>query len=117
MYTRSLSICSSTSSFYLTGDHRALHSFPTRRSSDLGLQRLALDVLHRDVEKALDLVGIVDGHDVRMIQRDHLRCRSEEHTSELQSRRDLVCRLLLEKKKPTWYRDLPFRPWPPLVPR
>src|SRR5690349_23763135 len=34
---------------------------------------------------------------------DHHRpagvARSEEHTSELQSRRDLVCRLLLEKKK------------------
>src|SRR5690349_24260544 len=29
------------------------------------------------------------------------RGRSEEHTSELQSRRDLVCRLLLEKKKKT----------------
>src|SRR6266496_4671954 len=29
------------------------------------------------------------------------RGRSEEHTSELQSRRDLVCRLLLEKKKNT----------------
>src|SRR5690349_22490546 len=29
------------------------------------------------------------------------RRRSEEHTSELQSRRDLVCRLLLEKKKKT----------------
>src|SRR5215471_20736981 len=28
-----------------------------------------------------------------------LSLRSEEHTSELQSRRDLVCRLLLEKKK------------------
>src|SRR5690349_22418908 len=28
--------------------------------------------------------------------------RSEEHTSELQSRRDLVCRLLLEKKKKIW---------------
>ena len=28
-------------------------------------------------------------------------CRSEEHTSELQSRSDLVCRLLLEKKKTT----------------
>src|SRR2546428_5942901 len=27
--------------------------------------------------------------------------RSEEHTSELQSRSDLVCRLLLEKKKPS----------------
>src|SRR5204863_3467815 len=39
-------------------------------------------------------------------QRKHLKMaiprptfRSEEHTSELQSRRDLVCRLLLEKKK------------------
>src|SRR3712207_7468046 len=29
----------------------------------------------------------------------HLRRRSEEHTSELQSRQYLVCRLLLEKKK------------------
>src|SRR2546428_6465350 len=29
------------------------------------------------------------------------RARSEEHTSELQSRSDLVCRLLLEKKKTT----------------
>src|SRR5690349_24015745 len=29
---------------------------------------------------------------------DGCRMRSEEHTSELQSRRDLVCRLLLEKK-------------------
>src|SRR2546421_2074125 len=29
------------------------------------------------------------------------RLRSEEHTSELQSRSDLVCRLLLEKKKKT----------------
>ena len=29
------------------------------------------------------------------------KSRSEEHTSELQSRRNLVCRLLLEKKKPT----------------
>mgnify|MGYP000194346631 CR=1 FL=1 len=30
-----------------------------------------------------------------------VRVRSEEHTSELQSRSDLVCRLLLEKKKQT----------------
>src|SRR5438874_6189267 len=30
--------------------------------------------------------------------------RSEEHTSELQSRRDLVCRLLLEKKKENKYK-------------
>src|SRR2546421_6485851 len=32
--------------------------------------------------------------------------RSEEHTSELQSRSDLVCRLLLEKKKRTHRADL-----------
>src|SRR5690349_22887702 len=32
-------------------------------------------------------------------QRHGRAARSEEHTSELQSRRDLVCRLLLEKKK------------------
>src|SRR3712207_7341365 len=32
-----------------------------------------------------------------------LGIRSEEHTSELQSRQYLVCRLLLEKKKPTQY--------------
>src|SRR6266496_6317523 len=34
-----------------------------------------------------------------MHQLGGLRIRSEEHTSELQSRRELVCRLLLEKKK------------------
>src|SRR5690349_22773208 len=33
--------------------------------------------------------------------------RSEEHTSELQSRRDLVCRLLLEKKKDNDQRQVP----------
>src|SRR5437588_5697218 len=32
-------------------------------------------------------------------RRPACRCRSEEHTSELQSHSDLVCRLLLEKKK------------------
>src|SRR6266496_3392863 len=35
----------------------------------------------------------------RQARRVHRALRSEEHTSELQSRRDLVCRLLLEKKK------------------
>src|SRR5690349_22530983 len=42
-------------------------------------------------------------HRVPRVQRQiagaGLQHRSEEHTSELQSRRDLVCRLLLEKKK------------------
>src|SRR5207249_8513056 len=34
-----------------------------------------------------------------LARRERLGSRSEEHTSELQSRFDLVCRLLLEKKK------------------
>src|SRR5436309_8873940 len=34
------------------------------------------------------------------------RARSEEHTSELQSRENLVCRLLLEKKKKKKYKEL-----------
>src|SRR5690349_24134806 len=37
------------------------------------------------------------------------RAISEEHTSELQSRRDLVCRLLLEKKKKTKNTQAPIR--------
>src|SRR5690349_22649339 len=46
----------------------------------------------------------------------HLRLgdRSEEHTSELQSRRDLVCRLLLEKKKINPRYTPPPRPSTPL---
>src|SRR2546428_1385292 len=36
--------------------------------------------------------------------------RSEEHTSELQSRSDLVCRLLLEKKKTMRSPDTPVEP-------
>src|SRR5690349_23451549 len=41
-----------------------------------------------------DLAGPTD-----TVRRSEVGGRSEEHTSELQSRRDLVCRLLLEKKK------------------
>src|SRR5690349_23790073 len=37
--------------------------------------------------------------DMELSLRASVDARSEEHTSELQSRRDLVCRLLLEKKK------------------
>src|SRR5690349_23698743 len=37
--------------------------------------------------------------------------RSEEHTSELQSRRDLVCRLLLEKKNLHYNSNLIVTPW------
>src|SRR2546421_7756398 len=38
-------------------------------------------------------------HRAALGRRPAIQSRSEEHTSELQSRSDLVCRLLLEKKK------------------
>src|SRR2546427_8024715 len=41
--------------------------------------------------------GVV-GYFVIVPDRNHGRCRSEEHTSELQSQSNLVCRLLVEKK-------------------
>src|SRR2546428_10270147 len=55
------------------------------------------------VHHAADLSDAID-HPARLAERRDeephaLVTRSEEHTSELQSRSDLVCRLLLEKKK------------------
>src|SRR2546421_9055501 len=43
----------------------------------------------------LDINGVVH----RFLRRAKISVRSEEHASELQSRSDLVCRLVLEKKK------------------
>src|SRR5437899_6213908 len=54
------------------------------------------DFLRLVVEHAL--AGDLDSLSERMIGAEMFR-RSEEHTSELQSLRHLVCRLLLEKKK------------------
>src|SRR5690349_23630620 len=61
-------------------------------------------LLERAVRPALErerrLLGLADEASVVLVRRVRLaEDRSEEHTSELQSRRDLVCRLLLEKKK------------------
>src|SRR5437773_7318935 len=76
---------------------RHLHSFPTRRSSDLSSDRVP------------DSSGGTRGCSLCQLPLKYMaispRCagigeiRSEEHTSELQSHHDLVCRLLLEKKK------------------
>src|SRR5260221_3382365 len=54
----------------------------------------------RDQEKRCDLRQ--EGWDARLftgIPKDRPEVRSEEHTSELQSHSDIVCRLLLEKKR------------------
>src|SRR5207244_12897877 len=89
------------SPFFLSScsDHPDLHSFPTRRSSDLAPQGLLDGVGRREHVAHVGVLRLgqrrrhTDGHDVGLTQ------RSEEHTSELQSPDHLVCRLLLEKKK------------------
>src|SRR2546430_11378107 len=61
----------------------------------LGVHRLRAITLDGPSTSALFSVG--QFRSGRAIERD--RARSEEHTSELQSQSNLVCRLLLEKKK------------------
>src|SRR5205807_9412045 len=92
--------------------HRALHSFPTRRSSDLN--RAGAWPSRRRPPRACRHRGVVSWWLAENPSacgcrpspagaRSPRRCptgpRSEEHTSELQSPCNLVCRLLLEKKK------------------
>src|SRR5207247_9742267 len=105
----------SFSFLYCYCSHRDLHSFPTRRSSDLVVSVLVSRHLSRSlgtkIGKRVRLSPVVmeSTHDldfvfwllepakpVRVYSQGAYR--SEEHTSELQSRVDLVCRLLLEKK-------------------
>src|SRR5699024_12530147 len=86
---------------------RYLHSFPTRRSSDLVLlmdepfasvdaqTRMDLEDLVLTIRRQFGITIVFVTHDIE----ESIYLRSEEHTSELQSRFDLVCRLLLEKKK------------------
>src|SRR2546421_9230102 len=59
-----------------------------------------VEVAGRRHEDVGDLNDVLQGGDLEAIHSGLQRAdRSEEHTSELQSRSDLVCRLLLEKKK------------------
>src|SRR5687768_18272497 len=95
------------------GGRGNLPTFPTRRSSDLAmpadakpgkttiLKTLAGDLFAAltSATGALGLIVLVVKYLSEGKWQDALR--SEEHTSELQSRLHLVCRLLLEKKKTT----------------
>src|SRR5439155_27257095 len=83
---------------------QVLHSFPTRRSSDLSERTRISPKYLEQIMRRLRTANIVRSH--RGINGDGSKqyspSRSEEHTSELQSRGHLVCRLLLEKKITTW---------------
>src|SRR5205823_13462107 len=96
--------------FYCYRDHRDLHSFPTRRSSDLAFADGFHPAEHFDRVGGIVAVAAINGSELPVfcfgfddgscdLFRGHSAPRSEEHTSELQSLAYLVCRLLLEKKK------------------
>src|SRR5439155_16752560 len=96
--------------FYCSADHRDLHSFPTRRSSDLRCRdcrwahRRAADraggrVRARSPPAAPGRRKAGKASNRFCPRGQPSAARSEEHTSEFQSRGHLVCRLLLEKKK------------------
>src|SRR5438309_11451962 len=83
--------------FFGSRDHHDLHSFPTRRSSDLK----AVDDRLIGGPHVVPTEGLGSASTVLAEPRPSVGTtwgRSEEHTSELQSQFQLVCRLLLEKK-------------------
>src|SRR5699024_12425357 len=77
----------------------SIQSLPTRRSSDL-IEQLPVNAARRALSDTLPLDRAAVRAMVGELKTSKTGTeRSEEHTSELQSRFDLVCRLLLEKKK------------------
>src|SRR5205807_10318304 len=93
-YVHSFSILSYF--FYYSVDPRYLHSFPTRRSSDLLISN-GVDAVIAMSSNILVASAALYVEAFYHALAEGLR--SEEHTSELQSPCNLVCRLLLEKKK------------------
>src|SRR5438034_2406665 len=93
--------CVVLSFFSCYRDHRNLHSFPTRRSSDLRRESVVAEEEHAGPGSHSPLKSFWPGWSSGPCPS---LMRSEEHTSELQSHSDLVCRLLLEKKKQRWLR-------------
>src|SRR5260370_11307279 len=87
-----------------------LFPYTTLFRSRLAHQIRGAFLLAADIDRTLAAVGVgeFDQHHLRSLQvvADRHQQRSEEHTSELQSHLNLVCRLLLEKKKDC--RDLQY---------
>src|SRR5262249_62188989 len=74
---------------------------PPPRSTLFPYTTLFRSQLHPDVAACAALAAEVVGLDVAAVELVAQDLRSEEHTSELQSLTNIVCRLLLEKKKKT----------------
>src|SRR5439155_14994312 len=93
--------------------HQPVPHHPARRGNvrdavclfQISMQQDFFELVHKNSSRSLNhALGLPSSsrgeHDVdRMVSWQLFELRSEEHTSELQSRGHLVCRLLLEKKK------------------
>src|SRR5205823_14566709 len=100
--------------FKTSRNHSELHSFPTRRSSDLN-RTMTKALAHKTIVTDSSRCSVASADYLLVFRKagaenpvpvahpnglvEYAGARSEEHTSELQSLAYLVCRLLLEKKK------------------
>src|SRR5436309_12463251 len=87
---KSLIVPSVTSAMYFKGEHKKLSEI----ARELRVQALVEPRVQRSRDRLLVNFQLIHAPTDR-----HLWAKSYEHTSELQSRENLVCRLLLEKKK------------------
>src|SRR5438445_7996972 len=88
----------------MTLPHPRSTLFPYTRSSDLIYRKGVFDLdtmsdLPKDFRARVAERATIDVPEPERVTASGTSMRSEEHTSELQSRQYLVCRLLLEKKK------------------
>src|SRR5207249_7376427 len=95
-------IAPAPSTFYTLSLHDALPICINIADSPMARVRMGCIAMARLIQDHLGLETIIHfttrDRNLMALQSELLGARSEEHTSELQSRFDIVCRLLLEKK-------------------
>src|SRR5947209_9551570 len=91
--------------FNTYGDKRELHSFPTRRSSDLGVEGVGQNTkFFNTVRRGLhgrqidELVVGISAVDTKVVRTAEMPTTDRKSTRLNSSHANLVCRLLLEKK-------------------
>src|SRR5690349_24263891 len=88
-----------TTEFYTLSLHNALPISATEADKRYAAAAAKLSAARSKAAEKLNKAVNAELAPLKLERAKFMTQRSEEHTSELQSRRDLVCRLLLEKKK------------------
>src|SRR2546430_12212112 len=87
------------SSFFFFNDTATTEIYPLSLHDALPISSTSLTTNVRSPKSGPPAAARTFAHRSAPLNRSCSDCRSEEHTSELQSQSNLVCRLLLEKKK------------------